>query len=242
VSWRDIVTRVMKVPPIPATPPGSAATVFRAGRNYFRYKLIAWIAGQIVALLGLVVALIIWEQVPMPDVAHRIFLALEIFGWVGYFLQLPFTLGVVVLDFEMRWYIVTDRSLRIREGITTVREQTMTFANIQNISVRQGPLQRFLGIADVEVRTAGGGSSEHDPEKGVGTPVHVGFFRGVDNADTIRDTLGEGVRRQRDSGLGDPDDVRRVRNAAPPDGATDLAEAARELLDEARALRAAMSS
>src|SRR5690606_27807041 len=111
------------------------------------------------------------------------------------------------LDFELRWYIVTDRSLRIREGLTTIREQTMTFANIQNISVRQGPLQLLLGIAGVEVRSAGGGggrktsgSGEHKRD------MHVGLFRGVDNAQALRAAVLDRIRRHRDAGLGDPDD------------------------------------
>ena len=40
-----------------------------------------------------------------------------------------------------------------------VQEKTMTFSNVQNVSIRQGPMQRLFGIADLEVRTAGGGSS-----------------------------------------------------------------------------------
>ena len=56
-------------------------------------------------------------------------------------LALPLTFALVRLDYELRWYIVTDRSLRIREGVTSLRESTMTFANIQHIAVRQGPLQ-----------------------------------------------------------------------------------------------------
>jgi membrane protein YdbS with pleckstrin-like domain len=53
------------------------------------------------------------------------------------------------LDYEFRWYKTTHRSLRIREGVWLVREMTMTYANIQDISVSQGPLQRLFGIADL---------------------------------------------------------------------------------------------
>jgi hypothetical protein len=56
--------------------------------------------------------------------------------------------------------------------------------------------------------------------------MHVAYFRGVDNAEEIRDLLREGVRLQRDAGLGDPDDER-----------GDAGAAAAELLAEARALR-----
>ena len=41
--------------------------------------------------------------------------------------------------------------------VVKVREMTVTFANIQNAPVNQGPIQRALGIADLQVETAGGG-------------------------------------------------------------------------------------
>jgi membrane protein YdbS with pleckstrin-like domain len=226
---------------MPAPPPGEGTRVFRAGRNFFRYKLVSWLIAQLAAIAGLLFAFWFVGNIRIPGVPRELMFALEILGALGLAAQIPFTLLVTVLDFEMRWYMVTDRSLRIREGITSVREKTMTFANIQNIVVRQGPLQRLLGIADVEVRNAGGGGSAEDGSGNAhgSDPVHVGYFRGVDDADAIRDLLLEGVRRQRDAGLGDPDDAA----AAAPirkDGG-ELPAAAAELLAEARALRAAMT-
>lgn len=239
-GWRGLLLRVMRVPPEPAAPPGEGTRVFRAGRNYFRYKLVSWLVAQLAAIAGLLFAFWFVGNTGIPGVPKQVMLALELLGAIGLAAQIPFSLLVTVLDFEMRWYIVTDRSLRIREGITSVREKTMTFANIQNIVVRQGPLQRLLGIADVEVRNAGGGSSdEHGNESQGRDPVHVGYFRGVDDADSIRNLLLEGVRRQRDAGLGDPDDLSR----AAPQGRVEgrLGEAAALLLSEAKKLRAAMA-
>jgi membrane protein YdbS with pleckstrin-like domain len=164
---------------------------------------------------------------------------IEIFGAIGFLLQLPFSFAVARLDYEMRWYIVTDRSLRIREGIMRIREMTLTFANVQNISIRQGPLQRLLGIADVVVRTAGGGGSseEHGSSSGTaGASMHIGKLRAVDNAVEVRDLILERLRRWRDSGLGDPDDRH---HAHAPMPATTL-EAATALRDAARSLAQAL--
>ena len=115
----------------------------------------------------------------------------------------------------------------------------MALANVQNIAIRQGPLQRLLGIADVEVKTAGGGASAPGPRgkgKSMAEPMHVAFFRGVDNAERIRDLVREGVRRQRDAGLGDPDE--HAHQPAPQAAG----EAAIELLREARKLRAVVEA
>ena len=236
MSWRSLVAAVLRVPPEPQQPPGDAQRSFRAGRNYLRYKLVKWGGKQVPTVFGLVAAGALIPKIELEMVA-RILGFLEATGWVVFFAAIPFSLAVVVLDFEMRWYMMTDRSLRIREGILIVREKTMTFANIQNTTVRQGPLQRFLGIADVEVRSAGGGSGKgHEDEEGKHL-VHVGHFRGVDDAERIRDLILEGVRRQRDAGLGDPDDHAPVSVADGAEAAGALAGAAAALLSEARLLR-----
>jgi uncharacterized membrane protein YdbT with pleckstrin-like domain len=168
---------------------------------------------------------------------------IELFGLIFLLVQVPITYTMVRLDYEMRWYIVTDRSIRIREGITSIREMTMTFANIQNLTIRQGPLQRLLKISDLEVRTAGGGSGDEDSqseEQGRGS-MHIGYFRGVDQAQKIRDSILDRLKRLRDAGLGDPDDDEFARPVPTPAVGADVLKAARDLLDEARALRRCLS-
>lgn len=236
MTWRDRVLRLMRVPHSPTPPPGSPPRVFRAASNYFKLRLLRWAGTQLVAILGLVVAIYFFRAQVSPRVPKYIAWGMTIGEIIGAVVILfEATLGwlIVRLDFELRWYMVSDRAIRIREGITTVREKTVVLANIQNIAVRQGPLQRLLGIADVVVNTAGGGGSsggnDIEMKKGAAEPMHVAYFRGVDNAEEIRDLLREGVRRQRDAGLGDPDEV--------ADRDSDVESAAAELLREARALR-----
>src|SRR4029077_15896333 len=105
--------------------------------------------------------------------------------WIIFVLTAFVTCVARRLDYRLRWYIVTDRSLRIRSGVFNVRELTMTYGNIQEIRVTSGPLQHLLGIAAVEVQAAGGGG-----EKGQGNG-HVGRFEGVSNANAIRDLIVE---------------------------------------------------
>lgn len=164
---------------------------------------------------------------------------LELFGLGVFIIQLPFSLAAARLNYEMRWYVVTDRSLRLREGIFGVKEMTLTFANVQNITIRQGPLQRLLGISDVVVQTAGGGGGESGghPAHGAGESLHTGVLRAVDDAASVRDLILERLRRFRDAGLGDPDDRHRAAPAPAVAGDAALRDAARELLDAARALR-----
>jgi membrane protein YdbS with pleckstrin-like domain len=153
---------------------------------------------------------------------------------LGFLASLPVTYAVVRLDYELRWYLVTDRSLRIRQGITQLHEMTMSFANIQQVMVRQNPVQRLLGIADLQVQSAGGGGDSE--EGGLSDSLHTGVFHGVDNAVEIRDLILERLRAFREVGLGDPDDA-----TSPAPGEHTLRDAARELLEEARTLRRTLS-
>jgi uncharacterized membrane protein YdbT with pleckstrin-like domain len=150
--------------------------------------------------------------------------------------SLPFTFLALRWTYELRWYMVTDRSLRIRRGVWNVEELTMTFANIQEIRVKSGPVQNLLGIADVEVRAAGGGAGagEYGESRG-----HKAVFEGVDNANEIRDLITDRLRAYRDSGLGFPGErmtasVPAVRAQIPESSVA----AANRVLEEARALRA----
>jgi uncharacterized membrane protein YdbT with pleckstrin-like domain len=234
MSWRDVVLRFLRVPPSPTPPPGSTPRVFRAASNYYYLRLVYFFLTQIAAIAGFFFAIAFLDtlaRTELPRVVIQILRGLEIAGIVLYLVQAVFAWTVMRLDYELRWYMVSDRAIRIREGIATVKEKTIALANIQNLGIRQGPLQRLLGIADVEVKTAGGGESSSHQKKQVGEPMHVAYFRGVDNAVEIRDLVREGVRRQRNSGLGDPEERDEHRE---DDGVRD---AVRLLLDEARALR-----
>jgi len=139
------------------------------------------------------------------------------------------------LNFDMRWYVITDRSLLIREGVWIVREITLTFANAQNVRTTQGPLQRLFGFSNVEVDTAGGGGGGGGHE-GKGTAPHRAILRGLDKAPLVRDLILEHLRQHRTAGLGDPDDrIGASQRAFNP-------ALLREILKEAKILRAALAS
>ena len=131
-------------------------------------------------------------EIPISFISlDKLFYWLAIAGLVGYLIQLPYTFLLLSLDYKQRWYMLTDTSLRIREGVVNIREQTMTFKNIQNLSIKQGPVQGLLGISDLLVQTAGGGGSGDDLEENSQDQksLHTGYFRGVDNAEQIRDLI-----------------------------------------------------
>ena len=239
-GFRQICERVLRIPHDPAPPPGdeASARVFRAAPAFFKYLLVLWAIGAAFVLLfgvgflgGINVALMMDKGVPggarvvVGGLSAGVFLVM-----VTYLL---FSLAVLRLNYEKRWYVVTDRSLRVRAGVVTVREMTVTFANIQNVAVLQGPIQRALGLADLQVETAGGGSA-HANQKQLGPNLHVAWFRGIANAEEVKVLIQDRLRKLKDAGLGDPDDHGSQAAAAPA-----FLEALRAVHAEARALRTA---
>ena len=223
----------LRVPPEPASPDGSAGSVrvFRAGKNYYRWRVLMWAATQAMVVLGLLITVAGVQSATrrLPPVARTLAVAMEALGIAAVVAGLPFTFYLQRLNYRMRWYIVTDRSLRIRSGIWSVEELTMTFANIQDLAVASGPLQGLLGLADIEVRSAGGGGG--GKHEGMSNK-HAARFEGVEHAEALRDLIVERLRLYRDAGLGDPDRVPTY----------DPHESALRVLAEARALRSAMGS
>jgi uncharacterized membrane protein YdbT with pleckstrin-like domain len=245
-KFKTIILRLLKVPPEPQAPAGSPGSVkvFRAAPNFYKLKLLLWVFRQVSGLIGIIAFLTFWHSTVGKKAPSGVNLAIDVSEMIGiavFLVQIPFTYMLVRLDYEMRWYIVTDRSLRIRTGVWSVRESTLTFANIQQITVGQGPLQRLLGIYDLEVTTAGGGSGGgHHGQAGQGQSMHQGFFHGIDNAPEIRAMMLESLRHLRDTGLGDPDEAHHEENNAQQTSSALLATA-RDLLQETRTLKQAMS-
>ena len=242
-AFRQFCERLLRIPPEPGPPPGdeASARIFRAAPNYYRYLLVMWavITGAAgLFALGLVIG---------PLVAVSIALAVQGQRWALLLLVVPglllavlmlerlFRLAILRLDYEKRWYVVTDRSLRIREGVVSVREMTVTFANIQNISISQGPVQRLLRIADLQVDTAGGGGAANAGH--ASHSLHTARFRGIDNANEVRELIQQRVRHLKDSGLGDHEEL-----AAPAAASAAFLAALREVHAEACALRQAVGA
>ncbi len=117
------------------------------------------------------------------------------------------------LRYDTTWYVLSDRSLRIRRGIWTIHETTITFENIQNIMMQQGPIQRWFGFANLVVKTAGGGNQVEGATLG----AHVGILEGLSNADELRERILSRTRRCTGAGLGDehPEEYRLTMAGGP---------------------------
>lgn len=248
-AFREWCERWLRIPSDPEPPPGDEARTqrFRAAPNFYKYLLFLWGLKSV----GLIAVLLPSTVLPLvaillsthgSQIVFTLSTAIPIFILAVVVVLRLFALALVRLDFEKRWYLVTDRSLRIREGIVNVREMTITFANIQNISISQGPLQRAIGIADLRVDTAGGSSSGRRHQKGMPQSMHTAWFRGVDNANAIRELIQKRLRELKDSGLGDREEVATTAREADVFVSEKFLAALRAVATEATALRAAAAT
>lgn len=160
-----------------------------------------------------------WLLLPVSDIVFIVlWIATFILAWWLGLLLAPVALALIILPdvvayiaihlrYDTTWYVMTDRALRVRRGIWIIEERTITYENIQNVKVTQGPLQRYFGIADVVVETAGVGAVVGKQHATVG---NQGRIEGVSNASEIRDRILMKLRQSQSAGLGDEDHAHRA--------------------------------
>lgn len=154
--------------------------------------------------------------------------SIQILEWLGlalFFIQaairyLPIWLR---LPYHATWYLIEPEGLRSYTGIWSRREIGIRYANVQALTLKRNPLQTLLGLADIEVRVAGGGHKNDDEKKASDSLLR---FQDIENGDEI-------VQLIRDR-LKSADPAPKEMAPAPQPS---LVGAALELLDAARALR-----
>jgi membrane protein YdbS with pleckstrin-like domain len=226
------ITKYLRVPDQPPKLQGAddqGSRSFRPATGYLSYlKFQFWVVLLIVDIALFLGWIILLVNAP---------------GWISAVLTLPIWILIIVPDivayvaihlrYDTTWYALSDRSMRIRKGIWVIRETTVTYENIQNVTVNQGPLQRFFGISDVQVETAGGGgSAPGQPSTG-----HQGTLEGVDCPEEVRQLILLKWKQSKSVGLGDEHNEAVARQATQPASLLQV-----ELLEEIRDLAAALSN
>lgn len=189
----------------PDPPAGSEASlrIFRAAPAFLVLQMVTW-GGSFAAAIALELGMVLFSAEGRQAVTA---------GAIGYVLLavtvvlLAIKYFLIRLDYDMRYYVVTDRSLRIRQGALQIDESTFTFANVQNLRIHQGPLERLLGLANLVVETAGGaGGDKENKQRSPFGGGHRGVLRGIANATEVRDQMLRLLWQYRDAGLGDPEE------------------------------------
>jgi uncharacterized membrane protein YdbT with pleckstrin-like domain len=213
---------------------GETVEYLRPSVAYLNYRKLGFWIGLVIidiVLSGLWLAFSIWWPIAGLVTAPLWLFVIIVPDIIAYI--------AIHLRYDTTWYVLSDRSMRIRRGIWTIYETTITFENIQNVNIHQGPIQRWFGFANLTVKTAGGGGAAHE---GAAVGSHVGLLEGIDNAADLRQRIL--AKSQLSVGIGD--DVHHAAGVARQlgtlgDGNALGAEHV-DLLREIHALTAALAS
>lgn len=94
--------------------------------------------------------------VPLPLGVIAAALLLTPFAWLGLILTLPPVL-TALLQRRYHRYALRSASLQVMRGVLAQRDWIVPVENVQVVTLRQGLIQRWLGLVTVEVDTAGAG-------------------------------------------------------------------------------------
>ncbi len=194
--WSALV-RWFRVPHDPPDLPVSRdenTLTFQPDDGFLTYlKLWFWIVAivlDLAILVGWIIIMVLEWWVGLLLVPVALFLAIvpDVIAYIG-----------VHLRFDTTWYVMTDRAVRIRRDVWAIHETTITYDNVQNVKLTQGPVQRMCGIASVLIETAGAGGVSQQGQR----VSNQGLIEGIANAEEVRDRIMSRARLSRTSGLGD---------------------------------------
>jgi hypothetical protein len=159
---------------------------------------------------------------PHPSLL-KLYLIRSVLSGPAIILALP----ILFFRYHTLRYRFDDEGIHARRGILFRREVNLADARIQDIHLTSGVIQRWFGLADVQIQTASGSA---------GPELVVEGFKGYEG---IRDFLYTRMRGYRKPGA--PAAVPPLPGTAPADPG-EIATALRALTDELRATRAALEA
>lgn len=142
---------------------------------------------------------------------------------------LIFFLPYYFFRFRTLRYRFDEEGIHMKVGVLFRREVNLTYARIQDLHLRSGILQRWLGLANIQVQTASGASG---PEM---------VIEGFKEFESIRDFLYTRMRGYRMKAEGSPG-AGSAAAAAPATAERDLVLVLREIRDELRQTREQLRS
>ena len=143
-------------------------TLIWEGRPTWKWSISFLLKWSLVGVLPLIAGVLLNRVVEVPV------------SWF-FAVSLIFVAVVVVLAWIKRLdshYMVTNRRVVVRRGITNRNERSASIERIQNVNTKQGLYGRVLNFGDIEFDTAGSDISDSDLA-----------LRGISDPHNMRDTF-----------------------------------------------------
>jgi uncharacterized membrane protein YdbT with pleckstrin-like domain len=160
-------------------------------------------------------------QRPVPAL-WKLYVIRAILSGPGFLIAFPY----LYFRYQTLRYRFDDEGIHMKVGILFRREVNLTYARIQDIHLRSGFIQRWLGLADVQVQTASGNA---------GAELVIEGFREFEQ---IRDFLYTRMRGAR-GGAHAPGAATEA-NVAASDAPEGMVEVLSQIRDELRRTREAL--
>ena len=110
--------------------------------------------------------LILITAIPLIFVSNnKIRLVIFIVMGILILLQLLNTLLYPIIEYNQWKYIITEERIELVHGIFFITTSVIPIVRIQNINIQEGPINRPLHLAGIEIITAGGNFSIPNIEK-----------------------------------------------------------------------------
>jgi uncharacterized membrane protein YdbT with pleckstrin-like domain len=139
----------------------------------------------------------------------------------------PILLALRYFKFQTLRYELDEEGITVRWGILFRREVSLTYARIQDIHLSSNVLERWLGLAKIEVQTASGSSKAEIT------------IEGLQAFEAMRNFLYSKMRGARDRASPSARDATRPLTAGEVDA---LTSTLREVASEVRALRLSLEA
>ena len=126
--------------------------------------------------------------------------------------------------YDSAWFTLTENEIIVERGVWWKRKDVVPYNRITNLSIVQGPISRWLGLATIRVQTAGFSTAGS-----AGAPAAEAVLFGVENAEELAEKV-MGIVRS----------LRPVAVEAAPELARPLGDVMAEMLAELRRIRELM--
>ena len=112
--------------------------------RYLRVRLAGVALAAVVVLAGALVLAALVDEVVIISIVTA--------GLLGVF---GVTAAIGVAEVRRLGYQIRQHDLSLRSGVVRHRVETLPFARVQHVNVSRGPVERALGLATLDVSTAG---------------------------------------------------------------------------------------
>ncbi|WP_297092353.1 PH domain-containing protein [uncultured Draconibacterium sp.] len=124
----------------------------RLDKKYLSIIVIRLVLVFLIAFGGCIAFLILSEAT--PGIPVKIAVSAFIVLW------LAFSIGITLLGFPRKGYLVRENDISFKKGILFYKETSVPFNRIQHVEVTQGVLAKAYKISTLKLFTAGGNSSD----------------------------------------------------------------------------------